>query len=89
MSLLRSLSDGRRSLFRKERVEEDCDEELRGLLELAAEEKMKEALSRKEALRTVRLQRRNLPSGLQRDRLSACRPSGAPIAAGIRSQETK
>jgi len=60
MSLLRSLSDGLRSLFRKERVEGELDEELRGFLEIAAEEKMKEGMSREEALRAVRLERGNL-----------------------------
>ena len=57
MSLLRSLSDGLRSLFRKERVEGELDEELRGFLDMAAEEKMKEGMSRKDALRAVRLER--------------------------------
>jgi len=60
MSLLRSLSDGLRSLFRKECVEEDLDEELRGFLEMAAEEKMKQGMSRKDALRAVRLERGSL-----------------------------
>jgi len=57
MSLLRSLSDGLRSLFRKERVEGELDEELRDFLEMAAEEKMKEGMSRQDALRAVRLDR--------------------------------
>src|SRR5712691_10673568 len=57
MSLLRSLSDGLRSLFRKERVEGELDEELRGFLGMAAEEKIKEGMSRKDALRAVRLER--------------------------------
>src|SRR5882724_10839677 len=57
MSLLRSLSDGLRSLFRKERVEAELDEELRGFLDMAAEEKMKQGMSRKDALRAVRLER--------------------------------
>src|SRR6266550_8337880 len=57
MSLLRSLSDGLRSLFRKERVEEELDEELRGFLEMAAEEKIKQGMIRKDALREVRLER--------------------------------
>ena len=57
MSLLRSLSDGLRSLFRKERVEHEMDEELNGFLEMAAEEKMKQGMSRKEAVRAVRLER--------------------------------
>jgi hypothetical protein len=60
MSLLRSIAGGLRSLFRKERVEEEMDEELRGFLEMAAEEKMKQGMSRKDALRAVHLERGNL-----------------------------
>ena len=60
MSLLRSLSDGLRSLFRRERVEGELDEGLRGFIEMAAQEKMKEGLSRKDALRVVRLERGSL-----------------------------
>src|SRR5438309_5778372 len=60
MSLLRNMASGLRSLFRKERVNKELDEELNGFLEMAAEEKMKEGMSRKEALRTVRLERGNL-----------------------------
>src|SRR6266404_3946476 len=60
MSLLRSLSDGLRSLFRKKQVNQELDEELRGFLEMAAEEKMKQGVSRKDALRAVRLERGNL-----------------------------
>ena len=57
MSLLRSMVVGLRSLFRKERVGQDLDEELSGFLEMAAEEKMKQGMSRKDALRAVRLER--------------------------------
>src|SRR5580692_952728 len=60
MSLLRSLSDGLRSLFRKEQVSQELDEELNGFLELDAEEKMKQGMSRKDALRAVRLERGSL-----------------------------
>lgn len=60
MSLLRSIGGGLRSLFRKERVEGELDEELRGFLEMATEEKMKEGMSRKDALRAVRLERGSL-----------------------------
>src|SRR5260370_23622690 len=60
MSLLRSLSDGLRSLFREKQVNQELDEELRGFLEMAAEEKMKQGMSRKDALRGVRLERGNL-----------------------------
>src|SRR4029077_3233761 len=60
MSLLRSIADGLRSLFRKEQVNKELDEELNGFLEMAAEEKMKQGMSRKDALRAVRLERGNL-----------------------------
>src|SRR5882762_8305587 len=60
MSLLRNLSGGLRSLFRKEQVGRELDEELNGFLEMAAEEKMKQGMSRKDALRAVRLERGSL-----------------------------
>jgi putative ABC transport system permease protein len=60
MSLLRSIASGLRSLFRKEQVSQELDEELNGFLEMAAEEKMKQGMSRKEALRAVRLERGSL-----------------------------
>src|SRR5260221_14472967 len=60
MSVLRNISSGLRSLFRKERVGRELDEELNSFLEMAAEEKMNEGMSRKDALRAVRLERGNL-----------------------------
>src|SRR5712672_40287 len=60
MSLLRSIAIGLRSLFRRERVNDELDEELRGFLEMAAKEKMNEGMSRQDALRSVRLERGNL-----------------------------
>ncbi len=57
MSLLRSMMVGLRSLFRKERVGQDLDEELNGFLEMAAEEKINQGMSRADALRAVRLER--------------------------------
>jgi hypothetical protein len=60
MSLLRSMAGGLRSLFRKERVSQELDEELNGFLEMAAEEKIEQGMSRKEALRAVRLERGSL-----------------------------
>src|SRR6266404_2717113 len=60
MSLLRSIASGLRSLFRKEQVSQELDEELNGLLEMAAEEKMKQGMSRKDSLRAVRLERGSL-----------------------------
>src|SRR5260370_39925726 len=60
MSLLRSLSDGLQSLLRKEQVSKELDEELNDFLEMAAEEKMKQGMNRKDALRTVRLEQGSL-----------------------------
>src|SRR5215471_5911603 len=47
-------------MFRKKSVEQELDEELNGFLEMATEEKMKQGMSRKEALRAVRLERGGL-----------------------------
>ena len=60
MSLLRNLSDGLRFLFRKEQVSRELDEELNGFLEMAVDEKVKQGMSRKDALRAVRLERGSL-----------------------------
>ena len=60
MSLLRSIADGLRSLFRKEQVNRELDEELNAFLQMAADEKMKQGMSRKDALRAVRLERGSL-----------------------------
>src|SRR6266478_6401061 len=60
MSLLRNIASGLRSLFRKEQVDRELDEELRAYLEMAAAEKMREGMSRKEAVRAVRLERGGL-----------------------------
>lgn len=56
MSLLRSMAGGLRGLFRKEQVERELDEELRGYLEAAAAGKMKSGMSREDALRAARLE---------------------------------
>src|SRR6266478_7384106 len=60
MSLLRNIASGLRSLFRKERVDQELDEELGAYLEMEAAEKMKQGMSRKDALRAVRLERGGL-----------------------------
>ena len=57
MSLLRNITSGLRSLLRREQVDQELDEELRAYHEMAAEEKMREGMSRQEALRAVRLER--------------------------------
>jgi len=60
MSLLRSMAGGLRSLFRKERVRRELDEELNGFLEMQPRKRMKEGMNRKDALRAVRLERGSL-----------------------------
>jgi hypothetical protein len=60
MSLLRNITSGLRSLLRKERVDRELDEELGACLEMAAAEKMREGMSRTEAVRAVRLERGSL-----------------------------
>src|SRR6266478_1446687 len=60
MSVLRNITDGMRALFRKEQVSRELDEELGGFLEMAVDEKVKQGMSRKDALRAVRLERGSL-----------------------------
>ena len=60
MPVLRNIVTGLRSLFRKEQVDRDLDEELRAYQEAAAEEEMRDGMSRTEALRAVRLERGSL-----------------------------
>jgi predicted permease len=60
MSMLRKITSGLRSLFRKERVDQELNEEFGAYLEMAAEEKIKQGMSRKDALRAVRLEQGSL-----------------------------
>src|SRR5580700_9893325 len=60
MPFLRNITSGLRSLFRKGQVDRELDEELRAYQEMAAEEKMKQGMSHKEALRAVRLEQGSL-----------------------------
>src|SRR6266404_5602853 len=60
MSILRNIASGLRSLFQKKQVRKELDKKLNGFLEMAAEEKMKEGMSRKDALRAVRIERGSL-----------------------------
>jgi predicted permease len=60
MSFLRNITTGLRSLFRKEQVDQELEEELRAYQEMAAEEKMKDGMTRRDALRAVRLERGSL-----------------------------
>ncbi len=49
--MFRKITDGLRSLFRREKVDRESDAEIRGYLDDAAREKMKSGMSREEALR--------------------------------------
>src|SRR5260221_98920 len=60
MSMLRNITNGLRSLFRKEQVDKELNEEVGAYLEMAAEEKMKQGMSRKDAVSAVRLERGKL-----------------------------
>jgi len=94
MSLLRNITTGLRSLFRKAQVDRDLDEELRAYQEMAVEDKMKDGMTCKEALRAVRLERGSLELSkrnrslwrlgiLSRDVLagpSVCRPNAAQVS---------
>jgi len=56
MSILRNLTSGLRTLFHKEEVEQEMDEELRGFLDAAVKEKMRSGMSQGEALRAARVE---------------------------------
>jgi hypothetical protein len=56
MSFLRSFAGGLRALFRKEQAEREMDEELRGYLDAAVQEKMRCGMSQEEALRAARVE---------------------------------
>src|SRR6266550_5786330 len=60
MSLLRNITRGLRSLFRKDQVDRELDEELGAYLEMEAAERMRQGISRTDALREVRLERGSL-----------------------------
>jgi hypothetical protein len=60
MAFLRNIVIGLRSLFRKEQVDRELDEELRAYQEMATDEKMKQGMSPKDARRAVRLERGSL-----------------------------
>src|ERR1700744_5841138 len=56
MSSIRNLTTGLRSLFRKEQVNRELDEELRSYLDMAAEENIRRGMSPRDARRAIRLE---------------------------------
>jgi predicted permease len=60
MSLFRNFAIGLRSLFRKNQVDRELDEELGAYLEMEVAEKVRQGVSRTDALREVRLERGSL-----------------------------
>ncbi|HKW31961.1 MAG TPA: ABC transporter permease [Candidatus Acidoferrum sp.] len=59
MSLLRNITSGLWSLFRKKEGDRELNEELSTFLEMAVEEKIKQGISRRDALRSVRVEQGN------------------------------
>ena len=55
--MLRNVAAGLRSLWRREHVDGELDEEVRAYLEMAADEKVRQGMSRADALRAVRMER--------------------------------
>src|SRR5215469_1386164 len=60
MSFLHNIASGLRALFHKKRVGQELDEELNGFLEMEADEKVRQGMTRRDALRSVRLERGRL-----------------------------
>src|SRR5438046_1400224 len=60
MPFLRNIVTGLRSLFRKNQVDRELDEELAAYLEMQVAEKMQQGMRPKDALRAVRLERGSL-----------------------------
>jgi len=56
MSIFRNFIAGLRTLFRKEQVEQELDEEVRGYIEALAEEKIRTGMFREQAMRAARLE---------------------------------
>lgn len=56
MSLLPRITGGLRALLQKEKVEQELDEELRGYLQAAVDDKMRAGMSREEALCQARVE---------------------------------
>jgi hypothetical protein len=56
MSLLRNVVAGLRSLLRRDHVDRELDEELRGYLDMAADEQLRQGMTREDAGRLVRLE---------------------------------
>jgi predicted permease len=56
MALIRKLTAGLRTLFGKQKSDAELDEELRNYLDAAAAQKMKNGMSREQAVRTARLE---------------------------------
>src|SRR5205809_7943638 len=79
MSLLRNITSGLRSLFRKDQVDRELDEEVGAYLEMEAAEKMKQGMSRMDAVRTVRLERGSLEITKEVVRFGGCESLVDPL----------
>ncbi len=70
MALMRNLIAGLQALFRKQKANSELDEELRGYLDAATAQKMKDGMSREEARRSARLEMGS-PDGVREEVHSA------------------
>src|SRR4029077_531822 len=77
------ITSGLGSLFRKEQVDRELDEELSGFLQMAVEEKMKQGMSRKDALRAVRLERGSLDVAKEEVRSAGWESYAETVGAGL------
>ena len=71
MPSLRNIAAGLRSLVQKKRADRELDEELRGFMDMAAEDSMKQGRSPNDACRDVRLERGSLESAKELVRSAA------------------
>ena len=71
MPSLRNIAAGLRSLLQKKRADREFDEELRGFMDMAAEDRMKQGRSPNDARRAVRLERGTLESAKELVRSAA------------------
>ena len=55
--MLRNIASGLRALFRKQQASQELDEEFDSFVEMATEDKMRDGMTRAEAVRAVRLER--------------------------------
>ena len=82
--MLRNVTHGLRSLFLKRQVETELDEELRGYMEIAIQEKMQQGMTRDQAGRAVRWERGNLDAAREAVRSARWESCGETLWQDLR-----